>query len=100
MSAPVATSIIDGGQMTIRIKPVKLEEATARQREVLEKTRSLVGRVPGLYATFAQAPDVLAALLQFQGALQKGGLTARDRDLIDLHVSELNGCAYCVSAHT
>ena len=43
---------------------------------------------------------MLEALLRFQGALQNGGLTARDRDLIDLHVSQLNGCAYCVSAHT
>lgn len=86
--------------MTVRIKPVKYEEATPQQREVLDRTRSALGRVPGLYATFAQAPDVLSALLQFQGALGKGGLTARDRDLIDLHVSQLNGCAYCVSAHT
>ncbi len=86
--------------MTIRINPVKYEEATPQQREVLDKTRSALGRVPGLYATFAQAPAVLAALLQFQGALGKGGLTARDRDLIDLHVSQLNGCGYCVSAHT
>ena len=86
--------------MTVRIKPVKFEEATPQQREVLEKTRAALGRVPDLYATFAQAPAVLAALMQFQGALAKGGLTARDRDLIDLHVSQLNGCAYCVSAHT
>ena len=86
--------------MAIRIEPVKVEEATPRQREALERTRAALGKVPGLYATFAQAPDVLAALLQFQGALQNGGLSARDRNLIDLHVSQLNGCAYCVSAHT
>jgi uncharacterized peroxidase-related enzyme len=86
--------------MAVRIKPVKFEEATPQQREALEKTRAVLGKVPDLYATFGQAPNVLGALLQFQGALQKGGLTARDRDLIDLHVSQLNGCAYCVSAHT
>src|SRR5215475_8910435 len=86
--------------MAVRIKPVKLEEATPRQREALEKTRAAVGKVPALYATFGQAPAVLEALLGFQGALGKGALTARDLDLIDLHVSQLNGCAYCVSAHT
>jgi len=79
--------------MAVRIKPVKFEEATPQQREVLERVRSALGKVPGLYATFGQAPDVLAAVLQFQGALGKGGLTARDRDLVDLHVSQLNGCA-------
>jgi len=86
--------------MAVRIKPVKFEEATPQQREALEKVKAALGKVPALYATFGQAPAVLTALLQFQGALGKGGLTARDRDLIDLHVSQLNGCAYCVSAHT
>lgn len=86
--------------MSVRIPPVKFEEATPQQREALEKVKSALGKVPALYATFGQAPNVLGALLAFQGALAKGGLTARDRDLIDLHVSQLNGCGYCVSAHT
>jgi len=86
--------------MGARIPPVKLEEATDEQREALERVKSALGKVPALYATFGQAPNVLGALLAFQGALAKGGLTARDRDLIDLHVSQLNGCGYCVSAHT
>ncbi len=86
--------------MAVRIPPVKFEDATPQQREALEKVKAALGKVAGLYATFGQAPNVLNALLGFQGALTKGGLTARDLDLIDLHVSQLNGCAYCVSAHT
>lgn len=86
--------------MAVRIPPVDLDEATPQQREALEKVKAAVGKVPGLFATFGQAPNVLNALLGFQSALTKGGLTVRDLDLIDLHVSQLNGCAYCVSAHT
>ncbi len=86
--------------MAVRIPPVNFEDATPQQREALEKVKAALGKVPGLYATFGQAPNVLTALLGFQGALANGGLTARDLDLIDLHVSQLNGCGYCVSAHT
>jgi uncharacterized peroxidase-related enzyme len=86
--------------MSVRIPRVDFEQASPEQREALSKVKSAVGKVPGLYATFAQAPNVLTALLQFQGALRVGELTVRDRDLIDLHVSQLNGCGYCVAAHT
>jgi len=43
---------------------------------------------------------VLGALFQLQGALGKGALKPRERHLIDLHVSQLSGCGYCLSAHT
>lgn len=86
--------------MTVRIPPLKYESASAAQREALDQVKRALGKVPSLYATFGQAPKVLSALVQLQGALGKGTLSARDRHLIDLHVSQLNGCPYCVSAHT
>src|SRR4051812_21817743 len=86
--------------MAVRISPLKLESAAPEQREALDKVKKAIGRVPGLFATIGHAPGVLDALLQFQHALGKGGLTPRDFDLIDLHVSQINGCGYCVSAHT
>lgn len=86
--------------MAVRIPPVKFEDATEEQRKALDAVKAALGTVPALYATFGQAPAVLGALVNFQRALSGGGLTTRDRDLIDLHISELNGCAYCLSAHT
>jgi hypothetical protein len=59
--------------MAVRIPAVKFEEANSQQREALEKVKAALGKVPGLYATFGQAPKVLDALLHFQGALAKGG---------------------------
>jgi AhpD family alkylhydroperoxidase len=32
--------------------------------------------------------------------LSKGELSAREIEIVNLYTSELNGCAYCVSAHT
>ena len=86
--------------MSVRIPPLKPESASKEQREALEKVKAAVGNVPALFGTFGHAPNVLSAVMQFQAALAQGGLTRRDRELIDLHVSQLNGCGYCVSAHT
>jgi uncharacterized peroxidase-related enzyme len=86
--------------MTVRIPPVNYESASAAQRAALDEVKRALGKVPNLYATIGQAPRVLSAVVGMQAALGKGGLGPRDRHLIDLHVSQLNGCAYCVSAHT
>jgi uncharacterized peroxidase-related enzyme len=85
--------------MTTRIEPVVSDRASPEQREALASLKKAFGKVPALYATFAHSPGVLTALLQLQGAIGKGSLKARERHLIDLHVSQLNGCGYCLSAH-
>jgi len=83
-----------------RIEPVQPDHASPEQREALAAIKKAFGKVPALYATFGHSPGVLGALFQLQGALGKGALKSRERHLIDLHVSQLNGCGYCLSAHT
>lgn len=56
--------------------------------------------VPNLYATIGQSAPALASLLSATEALTKGALSARDIEAVSLFASELNGCAYCVCAHT
>jgi uncharacterized peroxidase-related enzyme len=48
----------------------------------------------------AASPAVLEGYLGLQGALERGALDARMRELIALAVAETNGCDYCLSAHT
>lgn len=55
--------------------------------------------LPALFRTIGHSPAALAQLLAWDAALGKGALSRRDKELLELHVSELNGCAYCVSAH-
>ncbi|WP_051341583.1 carboxymuconolactone decarboxylase family protein [Azospirillum halopraeferens] len=48
----------------------------------------------------ADAPGLYAALLTVSTAVMKAGLPERLRHLIDLRVSQINGCAYCIGLHT
>ena len=62
--------------------------------------RSL-GKVPNAYATVgSNSPLALEAALHLEGALARGSLGAREREVVKLVVSEVAGCDYCLAAHT
>jgi uncharacterized peroxidase-related enzyme len=46
------------------------------------------------------SPSVLEGYLGLSAALGKGDLPAPTRERIALAVAEINGCSYCLSAHT
>lgn len=57
-----------------------------------------LGMVPNLYATIAYSDTGLSRYLSFQNA--KTSLTNKEKEAVNLVVSEVNGCVYCQSAHT
>ena len=83
-----------------RLNTVKYEEATGQARELLDAVKTKLGRTPNIMCVMANAPSVLQAYLGFSGALQEGVLSPTLRERIALAVSEVNGCGYCVDAHT
>jgi len=56
----------------------------------------------GLAEVFLRDPDRYAPLLQFVEAVMTGEseLTKAEREMIAAHVSKLNGCDFCVGAHS
>jgi uncharacterized peroxidase-related enzyme len=86
--------------MAPRIAPVTAADAPEATRPILESLKKALGMVPNLYATIGHSPAALQGVLALGDALGKGTLSRREVELLNLHVSELNGCAYCVSAHT
>ena len=44
-------------------------------------------------------PDALKAMLGLSGYVHKSGLDNKLVDLINLRVSQINGCAYCIDMH-
>jgi len=82
-----------------RIPPVQLPTASERVRPLLEGLKRKLGMVPNLFATVGQSPEALQALLGAMEALGHGALSGREIEQVNLLTSELNGCAYCVSAH-
>ncbi|PLR37859.1 alkylhydroperoxidase [Chimaeribacter californicus] len=84
-----------------RLPAPTAEEATGKTAEVFGNIKNVMGRVPNAYlAIGSHAPDILAQTLQLNVALARSSLNAREREAINLIVSEESGCDYCLAAHT
>jgi len=80
--------------------PVSVEVAPAGSQPLLNAVKSQLGAVPNLFRVVSNSPAALEGYLALNGALGKGVLDAPTRERIALAVAELNGCSYCLSAHT
>ena len=73
-------------------------EVSENNQQVFDSLQKGLGFVPNLYAYFAKSETALADYLAFQN--RKSTLKAKEREVINLVVSQVNGCRYCQSAHT
>jgi uncharacterized peroxidase-related enzyme len=80
--------------------PATVDAAPAASRPLLEAVKRQLGVVPNLFRLVATSPAALEGYLGMNGALAKGALPAATRERIALAVAEINGCAYCLSAHS
>ncbi len=74
------------------------EQVTESNQAIFDTLTSKVGFVPNLYATYAYNDTALGDYLTLQG--RKSTLSAKEKEIINLVVSEVNQCYYCLSAHT
>ena len=81
-----------------RINPVIREQASPKNQEIFDNLKKKVGFVPNIYAAMAHSENALANYLTFSGG--KTSLSNKEKEVIDLAISEVNGCRYCQSAHT
>ncbi len=65
---------------------------------IFENLKKSLGFVPNLYAYFAKNETALGDYLALQN--RKSTLRAKEREVINLVVSQVNDCRYCQSAHT
>lgn len=80
--------------------PATIEAAPLEAQPLLHAVKKQLGVVPNLFRLVANSPAALEGYLGMLGALGKGALPASTRERIALAVAEVNGCAYCLSAHT
>ncbi|MCX7382948.1 MAG: carboxymuconolactone decarboxylase family protein [Alphaproteobacteria bacterium] len=74
--------------------------APAESQPLLEAARKQLGSVPNMFRVIANSPAALEGYLGLNGALSKGALDGKTRERIAIAVAEVNGCGYCLSAHT
>ena len=80
--------------------PADIASAPAAAQPLLQAVNQQLGSVPNLFRLVAISPAALEGYLGMSGALGKGSLPAPTRERIALAVAEINGCSYCLSAHT
>ena len=80
--------------------PKSIEGAPEASRPSLEAVKSQIGSAPNLFRLASNSPAALEGYLGMSGALAKGSLPAATRERIALAVAEINGCNYCLSAHS
>ena len=80
--------------------PTSIETSPAASQPLLQAVKKQLGVVPNLFRLVGNSPAALEGYLGLNGALAKGALEAPTRERIALAVAEINGCNYCLSAHS
>jgi uncharacterized peroxidase-related enzyme len=73
-------------------------EVSPNNQTMFDNLQKGLGFVPNLYAYFAKNETALGDYLTLQN--RKSTLRAKEREVINLVTSQINGCRYCQSAHT
>ncbi len=74
------------------------DEVNATNQAIFDQLKGKLGMVPNLYATLAHSENALGNYLAFQNA--KSSITGKAREVVNLVVSQVNECEYCLAAHT
>ncbi len=74
------------------------EEVSPANQGLFDTLKKAIGFVPNLYAAFAHSETALGAYLGLGSA--KTSLSKKEKEAVNLVVSQVNGCRYCQSAHT
>ena len=80
--------------------PLSIEAAPKASQPLLQAVHKMLGSVPNLFRLVSNSPAALEGYLSLSGALSKGTLPAPTHERIALAIAEVNGCSYCLSAHT
>jgi uncharacterized peroxidase-related enzyme len=74
------------------------EDLSPANQAIFDQIKQKLGKVPNSYSFMASSENGLANYLALSNA--KSSLDIKEKEVINLIVSEINGCHYCTSAHT
>lgn len=73
------------------------EQVSTNNQAIFDNLQKSLGFVPNLYATLAYSTNGLERFLAYQNA--KTSLSGKEKEAVNLIVSQVNNCIYCQSAH-
>ena len=77
-----------------------IDNAPEASKPILETAKSKLGFVPNLMATMAESHVLVESYLTLMGIFDKSELSETERQIILMTNNRLNGCTYCMAAHT
>jgi uncharacterized peroxidase-related enzyme len=83
-----------------RITALSIEQAPEGSRPYLDGVQQAFGMVPNVFKVLAHSPAVLSSYLKFYETMETNSFSAKQREIVSLAVSQVNGCEYCLSVHT
>lgn len=83
-----------------RIAIPTTDQTPAGSLPLLAAVQKQLGVVPNLMKLVGHSPAALEGYLSLNSALGKGSLGAKTAERIALAIAQINGCSYCLSAHS
>ncbi len=80
--------------------PVEPETATGKAADLLAQVQKSLGLTPNMTKVMANSPALLKGYLALSGAVAGGAVPPGVRERLAIATAQLNGCEYCLSAHT
>ncbi|MCF8243137.1 MAG: carboxymuconolactone decarboxylase family protein [Melioribacteraceae bacterium] len=77
-----------------------LETAPEESKEMLLQSKNGAGFIPNMHAVMAESPVLLKAYKEMGKLFNKTSFTPVEREMIEMTINQVNGCTYCVSAHS
>jgi uncharacterized peroxidase-related enzyme len=74
------------------------DQVSENNQAIFDNLHKMIGFVPNLYAYYAHSETALNDYLALQN--RKSSLNGKQREIINLVTSQINGCRYCQSAHS
>lgn len=76
------------------------DQTPAASQPLLDAVHKQLGIVPNLMKLVGNSPAALEGYLSLNNALHKGTIGTKTGERLALAIAEINGCSYCLSAHT
>jgi uncharacterized peroxidase-related enzyme len=74
------------------------QNVSEKNKRIFEELKGQFGKVPNIFAAFASSENGLEAYFSY--LTQKNSLTDLEREVVNLIVSQVNECPYCLSFHS
>ena len=75
-----------------------LDKVSEKNKSILSQMNEKLGFIPNIYATYALSENALERYTTFANG--KTSLNNKEKEVVNLVVSQANGCTYCLAAHT